>query len=124
MHLDDAAWLQASLHVKAGRIGIRSTVQLEPSAYLASAASCTIVWLLPPHLQDIPHSNVEAALSIWSLGQDQPPPPPSYFSYCFPLKSLGCSQGIIEAAFNALLTSSPVATSDSGAWLNAFPMSS
>ena len=34
------AWLQASLPVRAGGIGIRSAAQLAPSAYLASAAGC------------------------------------------------------------------------------------
>ena len=33
---DDSAWLQASLPVRAGGIGIRRTAQLAPSAYLAS----------------------------------------------------------------------------------------
>ena len=35
------AWLQASLPVRAGAIGIRSAAQLALSAYLASAAGCT-----------------------------------------------------------------------------------
>ena len=44
------AWLQASLPVCAGGIGIRSAAQLAPSAYLASAAGCAdlVHQILPP----------------------------------------------------------------------------
>ena len=37
--LDDAQWCQASLPVRDGGLGIRSAVQLAPSAFLASAAA-------------------------------------------------------------------------------------
>ena len=75
VHLNDAAWIQASLPVKAGGIGIRSAVQLAPSAYLASAAGCAslVHQILPPHLQEIADPTVEAALAIWSQALDQPP---------------------------------------------------
>jgi hypothetical protein len=33
-------WLQASLPVSSGGLGVCSTVQLAPSAFLASAAGC------------------------------------------------------------------------------------
>ena len=47
---DDSALLQASLPVRSGGIGIRRSVQLAPSAYLASAAGCSelIPQILPP----------------------------------------------------------------------------
>ena len=35
---NEQAWLQASLHVRAGGLGVRRAAQLAPSAYLASAA--------------------------------------------------------------------------------------
>ena len=38
---DNSAWIQATLPVKLGRIGIRRAVQLAPSAYIASAAGCS-----------------------------------------------------------------------------------
>ena len=37
--LDDYAWLQSSLHIRDGGLGIRSVVVLAPSAFLASAAA-------------------------------------------------------------------------------------
>ena len=57
--LDDNAWSQASLPVKAGGLGIRSAVQLAPSAFLSSAAvSLDLVHhILPPRFgsQEVLH---------------------------------------------------------------------
>ena len=39
INLDEATWTQASLPVKSGGLGIRSAAQLEPSAFLTSAAA-------------------------------------------------------------------------------------
>ena len=39
MHLTDDQWLQASLPVKDGGLGVRRVSSLAPSAFLASAAS-------------------------------------------------------------------------------------
>ena len=38
IHLSDSDWVQASLPVRWGGLGVRSAVMLAPSAYLASAA--------------------------------------------------------------------------------------
>ncbi len=48
--LDDNAWNQVSLPVKAGGLGIRSAVQLAPSAFLSSAAASSdlVHHILPP----------------------------------------------------------------------------
>ena len=76
----ESTWLQASLPVRMGGIGIRRAVQLAPSAYLASAAGCSelIRPVLPSHLLDATDSNIEAALSVWSQDHDTPPlSPPS-----------------------------------------------
>ena len=63
----DSAWLQASLPVKAGGIGIRRSTQLAPTAYLASAAGCSdlIQQILPHYLgHNVSHSHhYDAALS-------------------------------------------------------------
>ena len=77
VRLDDvSAWLQASLLVRAGGIGIRRTVQLAPSAYLASATGCSelVHQILPPHLLDNPDPHFEAALELWREGHPHPPP--------------------------------------------------
>ena len=59
-------WLQASLPVRAGGIGIRSAAQLAPSAYLASAVGCTnlVQQLLPLWLQDTNNPCIDCALTI------------------------------------------------------------
>ena len=73
----DAAWTQASLPVKQGGLGIRSAVQLAPSAFLASAAgsSSLLSQIIPAHLQDSSLVARSEALSLWTLGHDSPPPP-------------------------------------------------
>ena len=53
---DDSAWLQASLPVNLGGLGIRSVGQLAPSAFLASAAASSNLanLILPSRLHIIP----------------------------------------------------------------------
>ena len=55
VNFNDIAWLQVSLLVKAGVIGIRSAVQLAPSGFLASTADCTsmVHMILPPHTRGL-----------------------------------------------------------------------
>ena len=45
-------------------------------AFLASAAGCfdLVKQILPQGMQNIPHSEVDHALKVWSQGHDQPPP--------------------------------------------------
>ena len=131
VRLDDvSAWLQASLPVRAGGIGIRRTVQLAPSAYLASATGCSelVHQILPPHLLDNPDPHFEAALDLWREGHPHP----------LPIHPASCAQRKwdaprIEATFNSLLESAnqlsqarllAVSRPESGAWLNALPLSS
>jgi len=65
--IDDAAWIQASLPVGDGGLGIRSVAALAPSAFLASAASTRLLQtsLLPTRS---PGSDIEVdqALALWS----------------------------------------------------------
>jgi hypothetical protein len=52
--LDDISWVQASLPVRNGGLGIRSVELLAPSAFLASAASTLLLQtaILPPNFSD------------------------------------------------------------------------
>ena len=70
------SWIQASLPVKLGGLGIKSAVHLAPCAYLAStSASADLVQcILPPPVCDIPLPHREEAETRWSEGHDQPPP--------------------------------------------------
>ena len=127
----DVAWLQASLLVKVGGIGIRRSTQLAPSAFLASAMGCAdlIHQILPPHFITNDSPYIESALSIWA--DDHSHSPPSH--------PLSCSQRAwdvpkIEASVVTLQQSAAddltkarlltVSCLESGAWLNALPISS
>ena len=73
---DDLAWIQASLPVKFGGFGIRSAVQLAPSAFLASAAASSdlVHHIIPPHIQSSPIPNLDDARAQWSQGHNLSPP--------------------------------------------------
>ena len=128
---DDPAWTQASLPVKFGGLGIRSAVQLAPSAFLASAAGSSdlVHDILPPHLQNTPLPNLDDALLLWSQGHDQSPPvgPASHRQKAWDTPK-------VSAVADALLDNAPDPTSrarllaasagESGVWLNAPPISS
>ena len=74
--LDDNTWSQASLSVKVGRLGIRSAVQLAPSAFLSSAAASLdlVHHILPPSFGSQEVLHVDSALTPWSLGHYHAPP--------------------------------------------------
>ena len=65
--LDDKSWKQASLPVKAGGLGIRSIVQVAPSAFLAyHAATRSLVRTILSHrLQDMVDQGLQEVLNIW-----------------------------------------------------------
>ena len=72
----EPAWLQAALPVGSGGLGIRSAVQLAPSAFLASAAASSdlVSQILPASLQSLALPHVDDALATWSIGHDNNPP--------------------------------------------------
>ena len=74
---DEASWLQASLPVGYGGVGVRRAVQLAPSAFLASAAGSLdlINRILPDRPVGTSYPEVVQALSEWRKGHDQAPPP-------------------------------------------------
>src|SRR6267154_49326 len=66
--LDDVQWLQASLPVREGGLGIRSAVQLASSAFLASAnASALLVsTMLTASGVSVPDSYMSSSLRSWT----------------------------------------------------------
>ena len=72
---DDPAWLQATLPIRMGGLGIRRAVQLAPSAYLASAAAThdLVQDILPGHLRSLPSPYVDQALPCWQQGHHTNP---------------------------------------------------
>src|SRR6476469_761626 len=65
--LDDNQWIQATLPVRSGGLGIRRSSQLAPSAYLSSAygSADLVVSILPGSYLSIPDVTLEKALQDW-----------------------------------------------------------
>src|SRR6218665_2545902 len=76
VELSDEKWLQASLPVKDGGLGIRSAATLALSAFLALAASTSELQanLLPPESEDIADDLVNTALEAWKTLTGAEPP--------------------------------------------------
>ena len=119
-----SAWLQASLPVSHGGIGIRSASMLATSTYLASAAGCQdLIVLLIPSFATPP--SVSLALQTWSQDDD---------TLEMPQENERSIQKAwdtpkVEAALRNLISSAPDArhrarilaasTKESGLWLQA-----
>ena len=122
---------QTTLPVKFGGLGIRSAVQLAPSAFLASAAvtSDLVHQIHPPRFTGIPYSGREDALSCWSLRHSEEPP-----SGDAAHQQKACDTPRVHAQVDALLEAPTndssrahllaATTEYSGAWLTAMPISS
>src|SRR6218665_2163217 len=76
VELSDENWLQASLPVKDGGLGIRSAATLALSDLLASAASTSELQanLLPPESADTSDELVNTALEAWIAQTGSEPP--------------------------------------------------
>jgi len=76
MDLSDSEWLQASLPVRHGGLGIRSAQMLAPSAFLASAASTHDLQqsILPESVGSLDDKYLPAVKTRWtSLSNSQNP---------------------------------------------------
>ena len=130
--IEDPAWVQASLPVAYGGLGIRSAVHLAPSAFLASAdaASEIVRQLLPVNMVLNVYPERESALILWkenvSIDEEPPAPPSSY-------KQRAWDRPRVLARHNALMSNAQdlgtkarllaTSTKESGAWLSALPCS-
>ena len=127
--LEDEQWIQATLPVKNGGLGIRKAIQIAPSAYLASAfGSANLVYsILPPRLQRVSDPCEGQAMAAWLATGGSTP-------------SIGASTGsqrmwdqeIVTNTFNQVLSMAPddytrarllaVSSLHAGDWLNAPPI--
>ena len=127
VHIDDSAWVQACLPVRVGGLGLNSTMQLAPNAFLASAAACANLsgHLFDP-VVDTPPPTIRA-LEAWksTIPLDTPFPTiarqrayldPVYTSKLSALRESSSSTGV--ARLNSLEGPVP------GCWLDAIPASS
>ena len=116
--------------MSAGGIGIRSAVQLAPSAFLASAAGSSAPFhqILPDSFSGLPYAAVDVSLSLWSQSHNSPAP--QGVAAC-QQKAWGAPS--VQETYQAILASSTdprsrarllaAATKESGVWLNALPIS-
>ena len=127
---DDRAWKQASLPMKLGGLGVKSTVEVAPSAYLASlhATSALVKVILPVSLPSFEPSLFDDALSYWSECHDFQPPvgvdalkQKSWDQQ----RALAAVHQLVEGAVNGIDKSHLLASStkESGACLQALPIS-
>ena len=128
---NDSSWLQATLPVNMGGLGIRSAVHLAPSAFLASAdGSLQLVRkILPPTFQSTPEQEQLKVRDRWGADLDDAPPVQPESSR---MKAWDMPRVINRANFLLSSTNNAksrarllaVSTKESGAWLKALPISS
>ena len=126
-----SSWLQATLPVNTGGLGFRSASILAPSAFLASAdgASEIMQQLLPNHLSSVPYLDRDRALSRWKHNVPEDTPIPSVT-----IRQKSWDQPTVQHQFDTLLDQCTdeisrsrllgASSRESGAWLNAPPVSS
>ena len=127
----DEAWLQATLPVRFGGLGVRSAAHVAPSAYLSStAASADLVSALLPesnHSDLFPFS--EAALARWSEGHSDAPPTGAGAKIqknWDGIVTQNLASTLLQGASDDLERTRLLAAmdKDSGAWLQALPLTS
>ena len=128
---DHQAWLQASLPVKCGGLGIRRASQVAPSAYLASVAASTdlVCAISTASHRSLPTPFIDDAQALWS----------EFCSLDPPRGSAACQERVwdgllVVTSASSLLESAhddadrarllACIAKESGAWLQALPISS
>ena len=129
MDLDDDRWLQASLPVRWGGIGVRGAVLLAPSAFLASAAGSSelVLHLLPARLHASTEPYFDDSLSAWrSIAGDVPVPSSSQQRTWDDACCRAVADDLLSRASNQTERTRLLASraEGSGDWLQAFPMPS
>jgi hypothetical protein len=131
--LSDDRWLQASLPVRWGGLGIRGVTMLAPSAYLASAASTTelVLNLLPSNLRNCTDINILPAKIAWTISASSstivPTTPTTttlraWDDCCCKVKAESLLQKATSLTDRARLLAS--CSFGSGDWLNTLPLQS
>ena len=125
----DSAWEQATLPVGLGGLGIRSAVDVAPSAYLSSAHSSAqlVEAILPESHRTIPTPFVDEAKASWASGHESKAPEDAAACNQRAWDSIhtkSTSQRLLDNAADeeerARLLA--VTTRESGAWLRALPV--
>ena len=127
VHIDDSAWVQACLPVRVDGIGLNSTIQPAPSAFLASAAACAnlsghlfdpVVYTPPPTIRALEawKSTIPFDTLFPTIARQRAYLDPVYKSKLSALRESSSPTGV--ARLNSLEGPVP------GCWLDAIPTSS
>lgn len=126
-----AAWTQATLPIKFGGLGIRSAIEVAPSAFLASTHSSSVLvnTILPQTMRVLPHAPYVAEAELcWSKDHNLQPlvgPAAKKQKAWDGLRAQSIAVSLLEHSANdeecACLLS--VSTKESSAWLRALPVS-
>ena len=121
--------MQASLPVKLGGLGVRSAVEVAPSAFLASMnANATLIeTILPMTVSSSTSSLMEDAFSNWLVGHDSQAPTDTEAQsqkHWDHLRSLATAIKLEESATDDIDRARLLASQsgESGAWLHALPI--
>jgi hypothetical protein len=131
VNISDNQWIQASLPVSAGGLGVRSVSAIALSAFLASESSTQLLQtsLLERKYHDITDYHLDRILAHWRE---------SHHNIQLPTSSAACKQSswdkpLVEATYAILLASQPdehhrarllaASAAHSGDWLNVLPIS-
>lgn len=128
--MDQMSWIQASLPILYGGIGVRSVKQLAPSAYLSSYHRCSqlVNAILPIGMRDLLPPHLSPALRLWQEGVGDPPLPPevSHLQKAWDRPQIVATyDNLLERLEQQNLARLlAVSSKESGAWLNAMPIPS
>ena len=131
VNINDLQWLQASLPVKVGGLGLRSPMKLALSTFLASVSGTLQLQNdLLRNCQALPDDQFNSYLLRWTTAL-QPLPPPVGTAAC---RQRFWDAPFVESSFATLLASQPdehnqarllaAAAPHSGDWLHVLPISS
>ena len=128
---NDKAWMQATLPVRFGGLGVSRAVQLAPSAYLSSSAATAdlVSAILPTTQQSIPVPSIDAALQRWSKGHSESPPIGAGAvreKYWGEIRTANAAETLLDGATDEVERVRLLAAMNKvcGAWLHALPISS
>ena len=128
--IDSSTWVQATLQVNCGGLGVRRSVQLALSAFLASAAAFShlIQKVLPTRLSVSSYAPKDAALHFWCQSVDTSPPlpPNDKKQRAWDGPQIAVSfQSLLDVSDSSKMRARLLAASvkESGAWIQAMPIS-
>ena len=126
--LDDLSWLQASLPVQNGGLGVRSVGLLAPSAFLASAAAThELQARIAPRVADMHDPSLERVAAVWQDRHDRELPLELDMTKqaCLDQFSINSGLAILNRGFTDDYSRARLLACQaphSGDWLNAWPI--